>query len=207
MQSWLHAGLLGEGSGDLEMTNRGAQALREPGEAIGDQAPGDGYVEARAVAHHGDLHALVDVDQHFVGYALVLVAEQQDGRPTRRRQPGERGGAIGEFDGDDALAGRTLLRDPALLARLGPVDAWAASTEGVADLQRLLVVRRPRDGEAGADRIAGAQQGAEVRAVGDPERRDDEMVPQLWRPGRRWARRSRGLVLAPLMGTRRRLPK
>ena len=55
--------------------------------------------------------------------------------------------------------------------------ARASSQDKVALRQRGPVVRRVRYGEARADRVAGAQQGAEVGVVGDPERRDDEMVP------------------------------
>ena len=47
----------------------------------------------------------------------------------------------------------------------------------VAGGERLAVVGRVGHGDAGSDRVTGAKQGAEVRPVGDPERRDDQVVP------------------------------
>src|ERR1039458_9047136 len=52
-----------------------------------------------------------------------------------------------------------------------------SQTSRVPDGRCLTVVRGVGDRDAGAGRIAGAQQGAEVGLVGDPERGDDQVPP------------------------------
>lgn len=124
-----------------------------------------------------DLDALIDMGENFVGDAVVLVSEQEHGRRPSGRQTHERCCAVGELDGDDALAGRALLVQPRLLARCDPVEARPPAPKRVADLKRVPVMPRARHRKARADGVARAQQGAEVGVVGDPERSDDEVVP------------------------------
>ena len=52
-----------------------------------------------------------------------------------------------------------------------------ALSQGVAVVQSLAIVAGRRDGDTGADGIAGTKQRPEVGAIGDPERSDDQMPP------------------------------
>jgi hypothetical protein len=111
------------------------------------------------------------------GDALGLVAEKDDGRLRGGRQARQRDGVVGEFDGEDLPPGLALKANPAVLTVVDPVDAAAPSQASrVPDGERLAVVRGVGDRDAGAGRIAGAQQGAEVGLVGDPERGDDVVL-------------------------------
>ena len=78
---------------------------------------------------------------------------------------------------DQALPGKSLRVEPALLGWRNPVDAWSPTAKGVSDAEGVLVMPRVRYGETRADRVAGAQQGAEVGVIGNPERSHDEVVP------------------------------
>jgi hypothetical protein len=51
------------------------------------------------------------------------------------------------------------------------------SVQRVAHLQRVAIVGRVGDGHARAEGVARAEQRAEVRTVGDPQRCDDQMIP------------------------------
>ena len=57
------------------------------------------------------------------------------------------------------------------------MQARSAPAEGVATGEGFAVVRRTWHGQAGAHRVAGAQQCAEVGRIGDPEGRHDQVVP------------------------------
>jgi hypothetical protein len=95
-----------------------------------------------------------------------------------RLAPRQRRGAVGELDGDDPPAGGALLLDPVRPALTNPMDARTPrGSQRVPDGERVVVVVGVRDGDAGADGVAGAQQRPEVRPVGDPQRRGDEVPP------------------------------
>ena len=93
----------------------------------------------------------------LLGDTVPFVPEKDHGALSGGFQARERDRTLGEFDGDDLPAVGALLLDPAVLACADPVDArMAAVPEGVAVGERLAVVRRVRDGDAGADGVARA---------------------------------------------------
>lgn len=126
----------------------------------------------------GDLDARVGGLHQVIGDPLPLVTQQHDRPLASRLDQVKRRGAFRQLHRHDPPAGRPLIGDPALLAAGKPVDARApAGAQRVTDGQRLPVVGRARHRDARADRVARAQEGAQVRAVGHPQRRDDQMVP------------------------------
>jgi hypothetical protein len=156
----------------------GRRVLCEAGEAIEDEAAGNGNVEAGADADHRDLHAPVGGLDVLGGDALGLMAQQNHCRLSGGRQTGKRNRVVGQFDGDDLPAGLALKADPTVLAGGDPVDATAPrQTARVTDSQRLAVVRGVGDGDARAGCVTRAQQRAEVGLVGNPERSDEEVSP------------------------------
>lgn len=114
----------------------------------------------------------------LLGDAVPFVAEQYHGSPRGRLEARECNGALSEFDGHNLPPTSALLVDPAVLARADPVDARSSVwTECVAALERGPVMVGVGDGEAGADGIAGPEEGSEVGLKGDPERGDQEVIP------------------------------
>src|SRR5690606_21561979 len=95
----------------------------------------DGDVQARSVADHRNLDALVDAGEDVVGHPLVLVAEEEDRRSACGSQAGQWSRTLGEFDRDEPFAGLSLLVEPADLADRHPVDARPPTAQGVADAQ------------------------------------------------------------------------
>ncbi len=110
--------------------------------------------------------------------SLVLVSQQHDRSLLRRLEQPERQGILRELDGDDAPARLAPTPNPALFAGVDPVDAWPSPrAERVTDGERLAVVRRVRKGDACPDRVTGAKKSAEVGLIGDPQRRDEQVIP------------------------------
>lgn len=136
--------------------------LRQTRESIRDEAAGDGNVEAGTPADHGDFHALINGEQDLVRYALVLVAEEKHCGSAGGLESGERGGALGELDSNQALPCLALLVDPFFFGGRHPVDAGPAAAECVSLVEGRLVVAGPGDREAGTDGVARAQQGTQV---------------------------------------------
>ncbi len=104
-------------------------------------------------------------------------SDDQSG-PTARSQPRERGqrhGIIGEFDSNDECTAFAFTLDPARLGTVQPMNVWP-TRECIATSECRLIVRRGRHSHARANRVAGAQQGAEVGVVGHPQRSHNEMI-------------------------------
>lgn len=83
---------------------------------------------------------------------------------------------LSELYPDDAGTRRTLFLEPPACVAAGPVHTGRPSQRVPAG-QCLGHPRQARHGEAGADRIAGTQQRAEVGPVQRPQRRSDEVIP------------------------------
>jgi len=101
-----------------------------------------------------------------------------DGPSPGRRQVGQPDRLLSQLDADNLRSGRSLQQQPAAGIPAGPVHT-GRPTEGVPASERLGYPGQPGHGQARADRVAGAEQGAEVGAVQRPERGGDEMVPAL----------------------------
>jgi hypothetical protein len=81
-----------------------SRRLSQPGQTVKDEAPGHSHIKAGALAHHRDLDAGVGFLDPGGRDALGLVPEEHYGPLTGWSQPGQRGGALGQFDGDDQPA-------------------------------------------------------------------------------------------------------
>lgn len=104
--------------------------------------------------------------------------QQYDGSLLGRLQQREWRGTFGELDGNDAPTGGALTFEPAVLAGVEPVDARpAVMAKRVPDGERLAIVSAAWHRHTGAHGVAGAKECAEVRLVGDPKRRDDQVIP------------------------------
>lgn len=95
---------------------------------------------------------------------------------TRWRQAGKRGRVLGQLNSDDPASLFSLALDPAQLRAVKPVNVWTPR-QCVAPIEGLSVVRGVGHGHACPDGVAGAEQGAEVGLVCDPQWRHDQMVP------------------------------
>jgi hypothetical protein len=152
--------------------------LDKAGEAVENQTAGDGNVEAGATADHRDLDAGIGGIDVLGGDALGLMAQQHDRWNGGGRQPVERDRVVGELNGEDLPSTLALETNPAVLAGSDPMNAAPPrELARVADGERVAVVLGVRNGHARAGGVTGAQQGAEVGLVGNPQRGDDEMPP------------------------------
>jgi hypothetical protein len=148
---------------------RRRQPSRHASESVEHEAAGDRDVETGASSDHWDLNAQIGGFYVLVGDAVPFMAEQDDRPLAGWLEARKRGRAISQFDGKDAPARSALLLGPPVLAGMDPVDARSsARAERVALLKGGAVVLRVGNRDTCADRIAGSEEGPEVRLVGDP---------------------------------------
>ena len=148
----------------------------QPGEPVEDQRPSDGDVQARAPPDHRDLHHLVEQGPRLVRHAVVLVAEQHDRSLAR---------GVRRVSGVASSASSTARMCVPRLRSRAIHESFDRSSQCTCgrlasvspEPERGPVVRRGRHRHAGADGIARAQQRAQVGVVGDPEGRNDQVIP------------------------------
>jgi hypothetical protein len=127
---------------------------------------------------HRDLDTHVGSLKVFVRDAVPFMAEQDHRAPRGGLQTRQSYRTFGKLDGDDLPTVISLPLDPAVFVGVDPVHARPSSwPERVAVLQRGSVVGGVRDRDAGADRVAGPEQSAQVGRERDPEWSYYEVVP------------------------------
>jgi hypothetical protein len=157
------------GSGSSNVARLAGVASRHAGEAVEHETARNRDVQARALSDHWDLDAEIRGINVFLGDAMPFVAEQDHRSLPGWLQPRQRDRAFRELDGEDPPAVSALSLDPAILARIDPVNArHPFRPERVALSECCAVVDGVGDGDARADGIARSEQRSEVGLERDP---------------------------------------
>ena len=127
------------------------------------------------MADHRDLHGRVEGVQGIRWDAGRLVAEHHHGAPSGGGQVAEADRLVGQFHAENPGAGGPFGGEPAQRAA-DPVHAGGPA-QRVAPGQGFVDPAERRHGQAGADGVAGTQQGAQVGTVHRPERGGDQVTP------------------------------